>query len=143
MYKYKIKISFVSLEMPKARANKPGFNIMIFHFIVVENWIQYASINDFTVWLRNRIIQRILIGFKAILGKIIFSVFYLVMDEADRMLDMGFEPQIRDILKKVPRKRQTLMFSATWPQEVIKSFQLFYLDRNDILPNVQKDDNIL
>ena len=34
------------------------------------------------------------------------------------MLDMGFEPQIRDILKRVPRKRQTLMFSATWPEEV-------------------------
>ena len=34
------------------------------------------------------------------------------------MLDMGFEPQIREILKRVPRKRQTLMFSATWPEEV-------------------------
>ena len=33
------------------------------------------------------------------------------------MLDMGFEPQIREIMKKVPRKRQTLMFSATWPEE--------------------------
>lgn len=45
-------------------------------------------------------------------------ITYLVMDEADRMLDMGFEPQIRKIVGQIRPDRQTLMFSATWPKEV-------------------------
>jgi len=45
-------------------------------------------------------------------------VTYLVLDEADRMLDMGFEPQVRKIVSQVRPDRQTLMWSATWPREV-------------------------
>jgi ATP-dependent RNA helicase DDX5/DBP2 len=45
-------------------------------------------------------------------------ITYLVLDEADRMLDMGFEPQIRKIVGQIRPDRQTLMWSATWPKEV-------------------------
>lgn len=42
----------------------------------------------------------------------------MILDEADKMMDMGFMPQIRKILEVIPRKRQNLLFSATFPERV-------------------------
>ncbi|EFJ52560.1 hypothetical protein VOLCADRAFT_103050 [Volvox carteri f. nagariensis] len=53
------------------------------------------------------------------------QVSYLVLDEADRMLDMGFEEQIAEVSRYMSADRQTLFFSATWPSDVRQAAAAF------------------
>jgi len=73
-------------------------------------------------------------------------VTYMVLDEADRMLDMGFEPSIRKIFEQIRPDRQVLMWSATWPKEVRKLAEDFlnnYIQINIGSATLHANHNIL
>lgn len=64
------------------------------------------------------------------------KVEHLILDEGDHMLDLGFLPQVQKIVKKIPRERQTMMFSATMPSAIEELARTMLRDpvRIDILP---------
>ncbi|AGI48077.1 Superfamily II DNA and RNA helicase [Thermoplasmatales archaeon BRNA1] len=69
------------------------------------------------------------------------EISIVVLDEADRMLDMGFAPSVNMILNRLPKKRQTMMFSATMPDDVRKMAVKYMINYREIL--VSKDEPTL
>ena len=97
----------------------PASSIAVYGGNDSQNWdkqrIAIQNGADFLIATPGRLIQHIKMGYVSL-----NRVEHLVLDEADRMLDMGFFDDIMEIVKLLPTKRQTLLFSATMPPDIRK-----------------------
>lgn len=94
---------------------------------------------DFIVATPGRLIQHLRMGYLNL-----SHIEHLVLDEADRMLDMGFHDDIMDIVSHLPKKRQTLLFSATMPPNIRKLAKTIMINPLEINIAVSKPaENVL
>ena len=65
---------------------------------------------------------------------------FLILDEADKMLEMGFREDIEEIIRSIPRERQTMLFSATMPEEILDMTD-HYMKKDKIFFDLSEDDS--
>ncbi len=107
-------VNQVSAEMEKFGSNKHLETAMIFGGVSIEPQFHKLKRADIIVGTPGRMLdhmQRGTLNLK--------SIKILVLDEADRMLDMGFIDDIKRIISQTPENRQTMLFSATMPSEIV------------------------
>jgi len=71
------------------------------------------------------------------------NIEFFVLDEADTMIDMGFLNDIEDIADSIPKDRQTLLFSATMPRELVKITERLTDNAKKVATEIQVDENLL
>ncbi len=88
---------------------------------------------DIVIATPGRLIQHLTMGYVSM-----DTLQHLILDEADRMLDMGFFDDIMQVVKYLPKKRQTLMFSATMPPKIRELAKNILVDQEEVNISISK-----
>jgi len=147
-----MKIKYAQGEHPRAIILAPTRELVIQIGKELEKLANFTDIRHITVFGGigpSKQIEAIANGIDIIVGTPgrILDIYFrealylrsleiMVLDEADRMMDMGFMPQIRKFLEILPRKRQNLLFSATMPEKVVRLSEEFleFPERIEVTP---------
>jgi superfamily II DNA/RNA helicase len=105
----------IRTDMVNASRQRALHIVNVYGGVSIEPQIQELAHADILIGTPGRVLDHMR------RGTVNFAqVKFLVLDEADRMLDMGFIDDVETIIKALPRKRQTMLFSATMPPEVVR-----------------------